>query len=292
VGNLWKKIKFSREDVFAYIWLTFGALLVALSFDLFLIPNRVVAGGISGVAIILHYMLQWQVGLTMLIINVFLFVVSFRVVGGPFGIKTIYTTIVLAIFIDTLPMLTFISPLTDELLMASLFGGILCGLGLAIVFNQDASSGGTDILARVVNKYTGMEMGKALLVFDFIIAAGSGIILASMDTALYSLLTVLVTTYGVDAFIGMFNNKTSVLIISSKADEIVQRILHDLDRGATILHGTGPYSGKKLDLVLTIVNRKQMVKVRNIVRDLDRDGFVVIGRVSEVLGHGFRKNVA
>jgi uncharacterized membrane-anchored protein YitT (DUF2179 family) len=165
---------------------------------------------------------------------------------------------------------------------------LLGGIGMAIVFNQDSSTGGTDILARLLSRMSAMDIGKSLLIFDFSIAAAAGLLLNSLDIGMYSLLAVIVNTLVIDEFIGTFNNKKSI-IISRYPEEIIQRIFEELDRGVTILHGTGAFERREQKVILTVVNRRQVVKIRNIVQEIDPQGFLIIATVTEVLGEGFRK---
>jgi uncharacterized membrane-anchored protein YitT (DUF2179 family) len=276
-----------------YLKISFGVILLAIGLDQFLIPNQIAAGGVSGIATVLFHLTHFPVGISVLLMNILLFLAGFWVLGGGFGMKSIYATLLLSGMIDLFHYAApfgQLTPLTNDRLMAVIFGDLLTGVGLAMVFNQDASTGGTDILARLLNKYTALDMGKALLVFDFAIAAAAGIFLHSIDIAMYSLLAVLINTLAVDEFIGTINNRKSVLIISRYPEEILHRIVNELGRGATILHGMGAYERREQKVILTVVTRRQMIQVRNIVRDIDPKGFVIITTVNEVLGEGFREN--
>lgn len=286
------KLRIDKFDIREYAKISFGVLLLALGLDLFLIPNKIAAGGVSGIATILFHLWQTPVGLSIFFMNALLFLFAFRIVGGNFGVKSIFAILLTSGFIDLFHYFVPLRALTEDLLIAVIFGDLLTGIGLALVFNQDASTGGTDILARILTKYTAMDIGKALLLFDFVIAAASGLVLGSLNISMYSLLAVLINTLVVDEFIGTFNNKKSMLIISRYPEEILHRILYDLGRGATILHGMGGYERRDQKVIMTVVNRRQMVQIRNIVREVDPRGFVIIGTVSEVLGEGFRQNIA
>lgn len=282
-------IRIERFQANEYLQITIGVLLVAVGLSLFLIPNKIVAGGVSGIATIIYYLSNLHVGMTMLVLNVVLFLFGFRVLGDGFGIKSIYAVLLLSGSIDLIHNYSPIHALTDNVLLAAIFGNLLAGMGLAMIFNQDASTGGTDILARILNKYTAMDIGRALLIFDFFIAGISGVLLSSMDISLYSMLAVIINTLVIDELIGAFNNRKSMLIISRYPEEILHRILYDLGRGATILNGMGAFERREQRLILTVVSRRQMVKIMKIVKETDPTAFVIIGTVSEVMGEGFNE---
>ena len=220
-----------------YLFITLGVIILALGLVLFFIPNRIAPGGVSGIATILYYTAGFPVGLTMLVINAVLFLVAFRVLGENFGVKSIYGIFLLSGAIDLLNYLLPIQPFADDLLIGAIFGGLTTGIGMAIVFNQDASTGGTDILARIFNMYTGVQIGSALLIFDFMIASAAGLTFSSVEIGMYSLLGLLITTFSIDSFIGTLNNKKAVLIISHYPEEILPKILIGLDRGANLARG-------------------------------------------------------
>jgi len=287
--NLIKLDKFVLRE---YLLITLGTVATALGLTLFLIPNKLVAGGISGIGIILFHTMGLPVGLSYFIFNVLLFLVAFRVFGGPFGIKSIYAVVLLSASIDLLHYLFSVAPLTNELLIATIFGNLLIGAGLAMVFNQDASTGGMDILARLLSRYSGIELGKALLVFDFSVAALAGIVFHSVETAMYSFLSVFIIAFTIDGVMDTINSKVSILIISQKPDEVLKRVLKEVDSGATVFHATGGFGGKEQKVIMTIGSRRKMVRVKKAVREVDKDGFLIVSSVKEVLGEGFGKNIA
>lgn len=265
-----------------------GLVLTALGLDLFLVPNRIAAGGVSGVAVVLHHMTSLPVGGSMLAMNMVLFVLGLWLMGKGFGLRTILSSVALAFLVDGIAWLIPAEGLSDDLLISVLFGDLLTGAGMAIVFNRNASTGGTDILARILNHRWGINVGRALLIIDFSIALGAGITLRSADVAMYSLLAVLVNCFAIEAFIDTFNVSKKVLILSSRSELIARRAMEDLDRGATYLPVEGGYTGRPLKMLMMVVRPRQTARLREIVRRVDPDAFMVVSSVNQVLGRGFK----
>lgn len=226
-----------------YILITIGFILVALSLELFLVPNKIAAGGVSGIAIIVNSIFPFlDVGLLMLGMNIILFIVAFMVIGNKFGGKSIYASLGLsgAIWImDKFELYNKV--LTKDLFLASVFGTFLSGIGMAMVFNQNASTGGTDIIAKILNKFFHIDIGKSLLAVDFIVTLFAGISFG-VDIAMYALLAVIINGFVIDNVIEGIHSCKEVMVISSKLEEIGSYIINELDRGYTIFHGKGGYS--------------------------------------------------
>ena len=285
-----KKFNF-RTILFDYSRIILGLSLTALGLDLFLVPNKIAAGGVSGIAVVLHHLLNLPVGGSMLVMNFFLFIIGFMILGSGFGIRTIISSATLSVLIDTFAWLLPQKPFTDDLLIAALFGDLLTGIGMAMVFNANASTGGTDIIARILNKYFNIYIGKALLYIDFIVAAGAGICFQSVDVGMYSLLAVLINCFTIDAFIDTLNVSKKVLIVSDHAPEIAKRAMIDLNRGATFIPVEGGYTGHHSNMLMIVIRPRQTAMLREIVREIDPDAFMIVSKVNQVLGRGF-KNIA
>jgi uncharacterized membrane-anchored protein YitT (DUF2179 family) len=281
-----------RSDLFTtlrdYGGICGGLVLTAIGLDLFLVPNKIAAGGISGVATVLFHVFHFPVGGSMLIMNVFLFIVGFLILGKGFGLKTILASGLLSVFIDLFVWVLPWKQLTGDLLIAVIFGDLLTGLGMAMVFNRNASTGGTDIIARIVTHYGNINIGKALLFIDFAVAAGAGITLHSVEVAMYSLLAVIINCFSIDAFIDTFNISKSAFIISKQSDKITERAMKELGRGATFVQIEGAYTGTEMKMVFMVVRPRQTAHLREIVRDLDPEAFMTVTNVNQVLGKGFR----
>jgi uncharacterized membrane-anchored protein YitT (DUF2179 family) len=264
-----------------------GLVLLALGLNLFLIPNRIAAGGVSGIGIILFHTFGLPVGGSMLVMNIILFSFGFYFLGKGFGWKSIVASLLLSLFID---LFSYIIPpdiFNDDLLIAVIFGNLLSGAGMAMVFNQGASTGGTDILAKLLNRFAYVDIGKSLLVFDFLIGIGAGVCLRSVEVGMYSLLGILINTFAIDFFIGAVSIKKQVWVISDHSEAIGQAISDQLCRGFTFYDAIGGHTGAEKRVLMSIVRLRQVGAVREIVRELDPGAFVIIGTVNEVLGDGF-----
>lgn len=277
-----------KKEIKSYIKITIGLLFVALGLNLFLIPNKIAAGGISGLGVILFSIFKFPVGVTMLVCNIILFIVAFKIIGKTFGARSIYATVALSVMVDFIHYVIPFKPFTNDLLIAVIFGDLMTGIGMAIVFNNKASTGGTDILAKIINKYTHLEIGKSLLIIDFAIGAMAGILLGSVTVGMYSLLAILVNTFTIDAFLVSLNIKKQAFIISRYPEKIAERVLKELNRGVTYLEGQGAYTGEERKAIICVVGSRQIHTLIDIVREVDERAFLAISNVNEVRGEGFK----
>jgi uncharacterized membrane-anchored protein YitT (DUF2179 family) len=272
-----------------YFLITIGVILVSLSLELFLAPNNIAAGGVSGIAIIInHFVPNLQIGLLMLIMNVFLFIIAFIIIGNKFGGKTIYASLALSGIIwvmDKMDVSRYV--VTKDLLLATVFGTFMSGIGMAIVFNQNASTGGTDIIAKILNKFIHLDMGKALLSVDFIVVLFT---LASFgaEVGMYALLAVIINGFIIDNVIEGLNSCKQIVVVSAKIDLIAKFIMDELDRGCTILQGRGGYTDKDSSILYTVLSRKQFIKLKNYIKEVDNRSFITVSEAHEVLGEGFK----
>lgn len=276
----------------AYIKITLGLFLVAVSVNLFLAPNQLTAGGVSGLAIIInHFMPHIPIGLLTLIMNVALFVVAFFIIGGKFGKKTIYASLVLAALIWLMGYVVGDDvALTRDLMLASIFGTFCSGIGMAIVFNENASTGGTDIVAKIINKFFHIAIGKSLLGVDFIITV-LGAITFGIDQGLYSLFAVIINGVIIDYAIDGFNVCKQVMIVTNHKEEVGKYITDNLDRSYTILFGRGGFSDKEVDVIYTILARTEYINLKKYIISIDKEAFIAVNDSHEVLGEGFSELV-
>lgn len=272
-----------------YFLITFGLVLIAIAIEFFLAPNKIAAGGVTGIAIIVNYYIPLlSVGVLVLIMNVILFIIAFIVIGNKFGGKTIYASLGLSGIMWL--MERFITPNmipTDDLMLASIFGTLISGVGMGIVFNQNASTGGTDILAKILNKFVHLNIGKALLVVDFIVTLFGGVAFGA-ESGMYALLAVLVNGLMIDYVIDGVNKVKELMIISSKNNEICQFIIEELDRSCTLFPGKGGFSKKDATILYTVLSRREFIKLRSFIKDVDRRAFITVNDAHEVLGEGFK----
>ena len=272
-----------------YVIITFGMFVLAVGLYFFLIPGQLAAGGAMGIAMLIsHYIPLLQVGQLMLAINILLFLIAFVVLGTSFGLKTIYTSLGLSALIWILEnAYPLQKPLTDDLLLAAVMGTVISGAGMGIIFNQGASSGGTDIIAKIINKYTHLDIGKALLVTDALITLlATGVF--GLEKGMYALLAVIFNGSVIDYTVQGLNVAMQVFIMTSKPDTIARFIINHLGRGVTFFSGRGGYSGKELKVIYTVLNRREFVSLKNFIREEDPKAFITVSQAHDVLGEGFK----
>ena len=285
-----------------YFMIFLGSIIAACSINIFLVPYKIAPGGLSGIATVLYYISngKFPIGITMLALNVPLFILGIRFIGKKFVIKTFFGTIMLSVVIDlTEP---FTSQLTQkfgdvsegmiysqDLLLYSLFGGFLMGVGLGLVFKYGATTGGTDLAARIVNHFFPIfTIGEILLIIDTSVIILAAIVFKSFQLGLYAIVTLYISSKVIDALLEGVNFAKAVLIISDHSEYISDRILKDLDRGVTSLEGTGMYTGSNKKVLFCVLDRGQIPVLKNIVKSVDQRAFIVLADVREVLGEGFK----
>lgn len=272
-----------------YLNITVGIVVLAVGLYLFLIPNDIAAGGASGIAMLInHFLPQIPVGLLMAIVNTVLFALAFVTLGTRFGFRTIYASLGLSGIIWLLErILPMNAPLTSDLLLSSLVGTAVSALGMAMVFDQGASSGGTDIIAKILKRYTNLDIGKGLLMTDaFIVLAA--VVVFGPDKGLYAMLAVIFNGFIVDYAIQGFNVSMQVMVVTTKPDAIAEFVMSDLSRGVTFLYGQGGYCRREVRIVYTVVNRREFICLRQFISETDPKAFVSVSQSHEVLGEGFK----
>ncbi len=268
--------------------ITIGVLLVAISVVYFFEPNNIAAGGISGLAIIInHYFPAISIGPLVLIMDSILYIIAFMIIGAKFGAKSIYSSLVLSGSMWILEKF-FPYQATDDLMLAAVIGTLLSAMGLAIVFNANASTGGTDILAKILNKFFSINIGKCLLAVDFIVTLMASFTFG-IQKGLYAVLAVIISGISIDKFIAGFNSCNEVTIISEKNEEISKYILNELERGCTFLKGVGGFTGKDTAILYTVLGRSEFIKLRRFIGEIDKNAFITVGEVNEVMGEGFNE---
>ncbi|MEJ5256698.1 MAG: YitT family protein [Fervidobacterium sp.] len=278
-----------KEQIKEYVLSTIGVLLTALGLVIFFIPNNIAAGGASGMAMILHRLLNAiPIGVWMYIINIVLFILGFTLVGRDFSFKTIYSTFALNFFIDLFDRILKIPRYTgDELMLAVFFGNVLASVGMAIAFANNSSTGGTDIVAKILSKYFRAPIGTTLLMIDFSIGILAGFTF-NPRIAMYALLAIIINGITIDFILKGLELAVTMTIISGKVDSIKDYILNKMERGATILKARGAYSGKDLDVLYVALRRRELGEVLHVIKQIDPDAFVIVNEARYVLGEGFR----
>ncbi len=274
-----------KKVVMGYGGVLLGVIIAAAGVSFFLIPARIAAGGVSGLATVIFYLTQFPVGITMLLFNIPLFLLSWRIIGPVFGAKTLFGTIAMSVFVDLFN--TIAVSMTDDLLLCAIYGGVLSGIGLGIAFRSGGSTGGTDMAAQLVARFFPTSVGQALLIVDGFVIALAGLAFG-LELAMYALIAVFITTKTVDLVQEGQSYAKACLIISDNPEPIGQLIMDRLERGVTILDGRGMYTKYDKEILLVIVSRMEIATVKAVVAELDRRAFVIIYDVHEVLGEGFR----
>lgn len=270
-----------------FISILFGIILVAISIEYFLAPNNIAGGGVTGLAIIINAIIpKMSISIITLIINGLLFVAAFIILGGDFGKKSVITTVGLSIVMWIIEKFLHPVAITDDLMIATIFGTIISALGMAIVFYNNSSTGGTDILAKILNEFFNMNIGTSLLIIDFAITLFA-IVVFGVDSGLYALLSVIILGITIDKFIDGFNVNKELIIMSSKYENISNYIINDLKRGCTYLQGEGVYSGQKIKIIYSIVGRNEFIKLKKFIKQEDPKAFISIRESYEILGEGF-----
>lgn len=274
------------KPVIEFTWVTTGVIITALGLDMFLIPNKIAAGGVSGAATVVHYVLGLPVGLTMLFMNIPLFAMGIYRLGLTFGFRSLYGTIALSAAVDALA--GFLPVPTHDPLLAGLYGGALTGLGLGLVFRYRGTTGGTDLAAAILRSYTGVNIGQLLFMVDAIVVLAAGLTFHSWELAMYALLTIFITAWVIDLVQEGISYAKAFFIVSEKTGDIADAVLHKLDRGVTALKGKGLYTGTDREVLLTVVNRSEVSALKEVVHEIDPAAFLILTDVREVLGEGFK----
>lgn len=277
--RIWKEILWAGTTAI-------GSALFALGFAMFLIPNDINTGGISGLAMILRELLGFgSIGTLTLLMNIPLFLIGGLKIGKRFFAGSLIGMVVSSVLMDLFALIPFATP---EPLIGGLYGGVLCGAGLGLVFMAGASTGGSDILVRLLKKkYRNLPIGSISIMFDAMVVLLTGWVFRDISKALYSGVVVFVCGQVIDAVVYRFDYSRVALIISKEHEKIAKAISDQLDRGATYLHGSGSYTHQNIEVVLAVVRKGQLAELKELVMDIDENAFVIVQEAHQVLGDGF-----
>ncbi|MCU7493313.1 MAG: YitT family protein [Ignavibacteria bacterium] len=278
----------TSASIKSYLIITLGLFIYALGWTAFLIPSKIVGGGLSGVGTLIYFVTGFPVGLTFLVLNAFLIALSLKILGSGFGIKTVYAVLILSVFLSALQYYIK-APVVKDAFMASILGGMLGGLGIGIVFTQGGSSGGTDIIAMMIVKYKNVSPGKVLLVIDVIIISSSYLIFGSLEKIVYGCVVMAVTTYTIDMFLEGAKQSMQVFVFSDHNEVIAEKIGKDLRRGITFLKGKGWYTNEEKEVLMVVARKNELSLILRIVKEADEDAFLSYNSVMGVFGKGFEK---
>ena len=280
---------FSKIGLKNYSLILIGSFILASGFVLFITPYKIVPGGVYGISIVLHYLIGTPVGLVALAFDIPLTIIGIRVLGPRFGIKTVVGFVLTAVFVDGLTYLYGTEPLVkDDALLSSIFGGLFIGLGLGLIFKSRATSGGTDIVAMMISKYTKLPVGRLMIIVDSAIVLVGLAAFQDWKIPLYSLIVIFITGKVVDTILEGIDYDKVLFIISDKTEEIRDKIINDLNRSGTMLKGEGLYNKNDRSIVFTVVNRRETVMLRDYINQIDANAFVTVLNANEILGNGFK----
>src|SRR5690554_1263734 len=271
-----------------YAIITFGLLLFTMGWMVFLLPAEITGGGISGVGAVLYYATKIPVSATYLSVNVLLVLIAIRILGASFGIKTIYSILMLSAFFAIFQGIVK-EPIVDDMFLSAVLGGMSCGIGLGIVFSRGGSTGGTDIFAMIVNKYRNISPGRIILYCDVIIIASSYFVFQSPEKLVYGYVSMWVVAYSLDSFLSGANRSAQMFIVSKKYKKIADFINNEAIRGVTILEGKGWYTRENTKIIMSVVRKKETSQIFRKIREIDPDAFITMGSVMGVYGKGFDK---
>lgn len=285
-----------QEKIFSGKWfrsfglITAGALIIALGYVLFITPYKIVPGGVYGISIIIHHVFGLPVGTVALFFNVPITLLGLKILGPRFGTKTITGFLLTSAFMDTLSYLLGEDPLvlSDELLMSSVYGGVVIGVGVALLFKAKATCGGTDMVAMMLSKLTKRPVGQLMIFVDSAIVLLGFIVFRDWRIPLYSWVTIVVLGRTVDLVMDGFNYDKCLMIISDEHQRIRDIIINDLNRGGTFLQGNGMYNSREKQIIFTVMNRREVAILKSHIRRIDPGAFITVMEGSEILGEGFR----
>ena len=268
-----------------YLLIALGCLIGACGFNAFLIPMHLLSGGLSGIAIVFHYIFDWPIGLQLMLLNLPVLYLAYRVFGRLYAIDTVIGTALFSVCIDATAFLSAYD-FVDDLMLAAIFGGVLAGIGFGLVFRANANTGGLDVVGAVVKKFYSYDIGSVIFALNFLIVL-VGVWLFDLKTALFTLISIYVTAELTNRVVAGFNREKSVIIISPQAVHIASAIMHDVNRGVTFLNGKGAFTQQEKDILFIVVSLTQVSKIKMIVDVIDPAAFMIVSDASEVLGRGF-----
>jgi uncharacterized membrane-anchored protein YitT (DUF2179 family) len=283
-------LKFSWREVRDYALVLAGALLQAVGLRMFLVPANLASGGISGISQLIHHYTGWPIGLMVFIGNLPLFLLGWRWLGGRrFLMRTIVAVAAYSLFLDVLTLLPFFpkNGITDDLVLNSLYGAVTMGIGYGLVYRAQGTSGGSDILARILNRWRGIPMTQSYLMTDTLVILAAGFIFG-WKQALYALIVLYVSGLVVDSTLEGAGTARTAMIVTGQSKQVAGRILEEMERGVTILNGEGAYTGEERCVLYCVVSRPEVQQLKTIVQETDPKAFMVIGQAHEALGEGFQ----
>ena len=283
-----QKLRFSWKGLVDFLFIAVGALFQALAVRLFLVPANIASGGISGISQIINYYTGWPIGLMIFLGNIPLFLLGWRYLGGPrFALRTAFAVVAVSFLIGLLALFLPSEGLTSDIVLNTLYGGVVSGIGFGLVYRGQGTSGGSDILARVLNHWRGISISQSYMLTDSLVMFLAGLSF-SWANALYALVSLYISGVAAEAVTEGSNVVRTAVIITNNPEPVVQHVLESMERGITLLDGRGGYTGTGRTVLYCVVTRSEVAQIKVLVREVDPKAFIVIGHAAEVLGEGFR----
>lgn len=284
------KEKFLSKEWFkVYTLILVGTFIMAAGFVLFISPYKLAPGGVYGIAIILHHLFGFPIGLSALVMDIPLTILGIKILGPRFGVKTIVGFLATAIWVSLLEWTYGYEPLVEnDALLSAIFGGVLIGLGLGLVFKSRATSGGSDIIAMIFAKYIHLPIGQLMIMVDSAIVLVGLAAFGKWEIPLYSWIVIFISGKIIDVVLQGLDYDKTLFIVSEQHEAIRHKILNDLNRGGTILNGKGMYNGADKSIIFTVVNRRELAILKDFINKVDPNAFLTVLNANEILGEGFK----
>ena len=280
-----KDIKRNLANLFLIIS---GSVIMGIGYSIFLIPHHFVPGGVSGIAMIVNYFTRLPLGVLIMVLNIPVFIIGIRIMGRKYGLRSLLGMVISSLLIDFFNQVVGLKSATDDPILAAIYGGFMLGVGLGLVFRGRASTGGSDILGQILNRWTGMSVGIGIMLIDFFIISASGVAFRQLEAPLYGYIVLFISSKVIDMILEGWNYTKLVIITSTKTPEIRDFILNTLDRGGTALKSRTLYLNRDGETIMTVIHRKQLAELKQFIKSVDPGAFVIINDTYAVLGKGFK----
>jgi uncharacterized membrane-anchored protein YitT (DUF2179 family) len=285
-------VKLSKKDLrrnLANLTLVIlGSAIMAVGYSLFLIPHHFVPGGVSGIAMIINYFTRLPLGTLIMVLNIPVFIFGISIMGRKYGLRSLLGMVVSSLLIDFFYEVLKLKSATDNAILAAIYGGFMLGVGLGLVFRGRASTGGSDIIGQILNKYTGVSIGISIMLVDFFIISASGLAFKKLEAPLYGDIVLFISSKVIDMILEGWNYTKLVIITSIETEKIQDFILNTLDRSGSALKSRSLYLNRDGEPIITVVHRKQLAELREFIKSIDENAFVIINDTYAVLGKGFK----
>jgi len=265
-----------------------GSLIMGIGYSLFLIPHHFVPGGVSGIAMIVNFFTRLPLGTLIMVLNIPVFIIGFKIMGRKYALRSLLGMVISSLLIDFFNQVMGLKSATDDPILAAIYGGFMLGVGLGLVFRGRASTGGSDILGQILNRWTGMSVGIGIMLIDFFVISASGVAFKQLEAPLYGYIVLVISSKVIDMILEGWNYTKLVIITSAKTPEIQDFILNTLDRGGTALKSRTLYLNREGETIMTVIHRKQLAELKQFVKSADPGAFVIINDTYAVLGKGFK----